>query len=218
MEISEVLPVMISIIGACAWLPEVIRLINSRRGKISASVLDVLSIKDYRMKVTDSQADSQIIKGLLIILMLKFHYSDTSRPVFSFWNCDIEIALKDDARPMRSIIVNNVRFRNTIDASNTTGSVPMRFVFPQEYNILLNSSIINESSSSTGIYVGERNVRIIPCFLLRNSDLHPITINDIKHIHITMYDAKKKHTRVPVILNKDQHPKPGYIKSYAKKV
>lgn len=159
-----------------------------------------------------------MIEGLLVILMLEFHYSNSSQVAFQFWKCDIRMALKDDNQLVDAVIVNNVNFRNSHKTRYSQEFIPMRLDFPSRYNININTSIINTNSlkNVNGVLETDQNIRIIPCLLQRDSKPHPIKINDINTIQVTLYNKEKKGKKVTVLgIDYDLPPK-GLIASFAR--
>lgn len=218
MKISELLTLVISAVGACAWIPKLIETIIFHRTKLSAKILDIQSIKDFRAKVIDNQGKTKTIEGLLVILMLEFQYSNSSEMVFPFWKCSIRMALKDDNQLVDAVIVNNINFKKHSKTEPSQKLVPMRFDFPSHYNININTNIINTNNliNSNGALESDQNIRIIPCLLQRNSRLYPVRINDINTIQITLYNKRKKGKRVEVLGVDQALPQGGFIASFSK--
>lgn len=216
MTTIEIITLLTGLIGACAWLPELFRMFNFRRSKLSARLIDVQSIRDFSLQVTDRDGNAQIKTGLLVILMLDFLYSNAAKPVFSFWRCDISIALKDDYQPMNAIIANKVKFQTPKKVDHEIKMVPVKYDFPPQYNIFQNTTILSKESVPEGRWEWNQNIRIIPCLLCRSSELHPVKIQDIKQIEITLYDEAKKKKPLQVFWTDENRPNLQYINSFMK--
>lgn len=216
MTTIEIITLVTGLIGACAWLPELFRMLNFRRSKLSARLIDVQSICDFSLQVTGRDETARIETGLLVILMLDFLYSNAAKPVFSFWRCDIRIALKADHCPVNAIIANKVKFQTPKKVNHELKMVPMKYDFPPQYNIFQNTTILSKESVPEGRWEWNQNIRIIPCLLSRSSELHPVNVQDIKQIEITLYDEAKKKKQVQVFWTDENCPNLQYINSFIK--
>lgn len=219
MTLLEILTLIISAIGACAWIPKVLESLIFRRSKLSARILDLQSIRNFQTEVTNSDGKRETIEGILVILMLEFRYLGSSQVTFPFWKCKIRIALQDDHQLLDAVIVNRVDFFNSSKTGNPQELVPMRFDFPSRYNIHVNSNIININSlpALKGAVESDQNVRIIPCLLHRDSKLHPVQISDIDTVQIVLYNKARRGKKVTVLWDRLSLPQKGFIASFAKK-
>ena len=61
---------LISIIGACAWLPEIWKLVRYSRSKLEASVIDIIHIKNFTMTSQNEKLEQK--NGQMVVLAVVF--------------------------------------------------------------------------------------------------------------------------------------------------
>lgn len=165
--------------------------------KIVGTLIDVASIRDFKLSTYNKQNGKREIKGLLIILAINFFPCNKS---FFSKDCDVEIALHD-SNLIKGIICNNINFYNF---GKNGEKIPMNFDFPMDYNIFINPLLKTEKN----------NIRIIPCLLECGSDIHPVLIQDLKEIKITLYGIDE-NKEVDIYWNNKNISKQNFICKYA---
>lgn len=188
---------LISIIGACAWLPEIWKLVKYSRSKLEASVIDVIHIKDFTMTPQNERMKSK--KGQMVVLAIVFFNYYKSFFVRDF---QIEIVLNRDGETARKAIIGNV-------VNFHQGKEYMRLVLPFKTNFFANPLIIS----------GENNIRIIPC-LLEGIPSDKICMQDIKEIKFTYENQvifRRKKT-IKIKCDADRFSNPNYLGQYIEKI
>ncbi len=165
---------LISIIGACAWLPEIWKLVRYSRSKLEASVIDIIHIKNFTMTSQNEKLEQK--NGQMVVLAVVFFNYHKSFFVRDF---QIEITLHRDGGTARKATIGNV-------VKYWQGKERRTLALPFESNFFANPLIIS----------GENNIRIIPC-LLESISSDKIRMHDIKKIKFTyenqvMFRRKKQ--------------------------
>lgn len=188
---------LISIIGACAWLPEIWKLIKYSRSKLEASVIDIIHIRNFTMTPQNKKIEPK--KGQMVVLAIVFFNYYKSFFIREF---QIEIILnRNDEIEHKAIIGNVVNYWQ--------GKERRRLALPFETNFFANPLIIS----------GENNIRIIPC-LLENTSSEKISMHDIKEIKFTYENQgifKRKRT-IKIKCDADRFSNPNFIGQYIEKV
>lgn len=197
MNLIEILTLFISIIGACAWIPEIVRTISYSSSKIQSTLIDVVHIKNFTL--TSEGDKNQLKKGQLLILAVDFFSYYKSIFVRSY---DVEISLDfGDRKPIRASIGNRVSYKQPVNGS----VIPMKFDFPLETNLFVNPLFV----------CGQNNIRIIPCLLENLSVEKSINLSDIKEVKFT-YRNKREKT-VIVDCDNERFNFPHYLEQYITK-
>lgn len=188
---------LLSIIGACAWLPEILKLMKYSRSKLEASVIDVMHIKDFTITPQNEKLKSK--NGQMVVLAIVFFNYYKSFFVRDF---QIEIVLNKNGETARKAIIGN-------GVNYYQDKEHMRLALPFKTNFFANPLIIS----------GENNIRIIPC-LLENVSSDKIRMNDIKEIKFTYENQvlfKRKKT-IKIKCDADRFSNPNYLNQYIEKI
>ena len=194
MTFAEKLTFALSMIGACAWLPEIIGFIANSRIKMDAAPVDLVHIRNFTLR--SAKKDISDPKGQMLILALNFFPHNRNIWIKDF---AIEITLKgSNQRPQKAIIGNRVNYYQ--------GETPMRFNFPVETNLHVNHLFVND----------DNNIRIIPC-LLEGETSENITIHDIRDIKFTyIVGTSLNHSKkILVKCGNNCFSRPHFIEQYA---
>lgn len=188
---------LISIVGACAWLPEIWKLIKYSRSKLEASVIDMVHIKNCTMTPQNKKMEPK--KGQMLVLAIVFFNYYKSFFVRDF---QIEIILHRNGETARKATIGNaVKYWQSKEHR--------RLALPFETNFFANPLIIS----------GENNVRIIPC-LIEDISADKISMYDIKEIKFTYEDQmifRRKKT-IKIKCDADRFSNPNYISQYVEKM
>ncbi len=188
---------LISIIGACAWLPEIWKLVKYSRSKLEASVIDIMHIKDFTLNTKNEKLTPKT--GQMVVLAVVFFNYYKS---FFVRNFQIEIILNRDGGTARKATIGNV-------VQYWHGKEHRTLALPFETNFFANPLIVSE----------ENNIRIIPC-LLEDISSDKISMHDIKRIKFTYEDQKmfRRKKTIDVKCNADRFSNPNYIRQYVQKI
>ncbi len=188
---------LISIIGACAWLPEIWKLVKYSHSKLEAALIDIIHIKDFTLTPQNKELEPK--KGQMVVLAIVFFNYYKS---FFIRDFQIEIILYRNGETARKAIIGNV-------VNYYQGEERMRLALPFKSNLFANPLIMS----------GKNNIRIIPC-LLENISSDKISMHDIKEIKFT-YESQVIFRRKKIIKVKcdaDRFSNPKYISQYIEKI
>lgn len=201
-NVTEILTLILSIIGACAWLPEVYRMVTFSQSKIEATLIDTIHINDFILGT--QKRDGTPKKGELLVLAVNFFNEHKS---IYLQDVSIEIILKD--KSMKREIVREAVIGNRVNYNE--GTTPMVLELPWESNIYNNQTLVS----------GENNIRIIPCLLEEVASTgvsKEITVDDIKEIKFSYQYNGISNSRktINIDINSNQFSRPRFIVQYAR--
>lgn len=164
----EELSLILSIIGALAWTPGIIKLIQIHRRKICSNIVDFDIITNAK---TSSYDNKKHLNGTLVIIAANFFISDRS---FFITNYDINVKLKSGT------MSNAILFDGSVTVNRLSENERI-FSLPKKYNLNLHKEIICEKD----------NIRILP-LMLKNATIN--NIDEIEYVEMTFVNNRIKKT------------------------
>lgn len=184
----ELLALVISLVGAAAWIPAIVNWVGIKRRKIRGTIVDHRILENG--EVYDSTRD-QTEKGTILMLAINFFVSYES---FFAKDYDINVRLKNGG-DLKGILIDGKITEKSLDGGKGV------FICPQEYNFNLHREIIADRD----------NIRILP-MMIKSANFS--SVDEIEYIEfIFMNDmVGKKAAKKSVIFSSGDFPKFNHMR------
>ncbi len=170
---------ILSIIGALAWVPIVIEYIKIKNRKIQGSIVDFFCIYDTKLTSYDGKESKS---GTLVLLLMNFFVAKESVYVNSI---DATVTLTSGTTASVELIDGRITVDD--DSNNPIEEV----CIPDDMNLNLHREIIAEKD----------NIRIVPLLLINT------TISNFDEIDCFSLKFNKSKQSKNVIIKREQFPK-----------
>lgn len=192
----ELLALVISLVGAAAWIPAIVNLVQIKRRKVEGTIVDYRIIQDA--KVEDSTRTKKEI-GTILMLGINFFIADKS---FFAKNYEINVSLSSGGK-LKGIIVDGVLIEHNDNEE-------FLFLNPLDFNFNLRREIVPDKD----------NIRIVS-IMIQNANFDKIEqINEVEFIFKNEEKGKRKIVK-SVIFKKEDFPefnRMRFIDNFFKKV
>lgn len=195
----EYISLVISFVGALAWIPSLIQLLGRPKYVLTARLRDVLKLRKFQRFM-----DGNNRTGFVLILAVDFWIEQPQGEAFNVNEFSVEVRFRDDIRSYDTLYLNNLEYTQITGAPEP---VKMHLVYSDGTNI----------RDAPNISWNQGDLRLLPVFIPADTEQYSGTYETIEWIKISMVSGKGVKKVVNVKLDRESQ-ETDLIKKYLKPV
>ena len=193
----EYISLVISFVGALAWIPSLIQLLGRPKYVLTARLRDVLKLRKFQRFM-----DGNDRAGFVLILAVDFWIEQPQGEAFNVNEFSVEVRFRDDIRSYDTLYLNNLEYTQI---TGVPEPVKMHLVYSDGTNI----------RDAPNISWNQGNLRLLPVFIPANTEQYSGTYETIEWIKISMVSGQGVKKVVNVKLDRESQ-ETDLIKKYLK--
>lgn len=198
-QIVTLLTLVLSIIGAGAWIPTIAGGVFTLCRKVHGTIIDAAFI--YDMKLSRDQVLGPPMQKTGTVLIVAFNFFVYRKALLAD-DYDVEIRLKNGASFLNPTTCDNnplIRLKNGKSAT---------YLFPPAYNLNISRLLVAEQD----------NIRIVPWLLEGLEQKEPLKLDDVAEIRITFHSGRQHKTVRFTQCSQNKFSLPAFIVSFLKEL